>query len=55
MKLGTILAAGIAATLFGATALAQTITFRFNDPEAPQMRQALDEFEKMNPGIKVTM
>jgi multiple sugar transport system substrate-binding protein len=38
-----------------AAALAQTITFRFNDPEAPQMRQALDEFEKQNPGIKVTM
>ncbi len=36
-------------------ASAQTITFRFNDPEAPQMRQALDEFEKQNPGIKVTM
>ncbi len=34
---------------------AQTITFRFNDPEAPQMRQALDEFEKLNPGIKVNM
>jgi multiple sugar transport system substrate-binding protein len=32
-----------------------TITFRFNDPEAPQMRQALDEFEKANPDIKVVM
>ena len=32
-----------------------TITFRFNDPEAPQMRQALDEFEKANPDIKVTL
>ena len=32
--------------LAGLTAGAQaqtTITFRFNDPEAPQMRQALDE------------
>ncbi len=44
--------------LAGLTAAAQaqtTITFRFNDPEAPQMRQALDEFEKANPDIKVTM
>jgi multiple sugar transport system substrate-binding protein len=32
-----------------------TITFRFNDPEAPQMRQALDVFEKENPGVKVEM
>jgi multiple sugar transport system substrate-binding protein len=32
-----------------------TITFRFNDPEAPQMRSALDEFERANPDVKVTM
>jgi len=32
-----------------------TITFRFNDPEAPQMRQALDVFEQQNSGIKVDM
>jgi multiple sugar transport system substrate-binding protein len=32
-----------------------TITFRFNDPEAPQLRSALDEFERRNPDIKVTM
>jgi multiple sugar transport system substrate-binding protein len=32
-----------------------TITFRFNDPEAPQMRQALDVFEQQNPGVKVDM
>jgi multiple sugar transport system substrate-binding protein len=32
-----------------------TITFRFNDPEAPQMRAALDEFERANPAIKVNM
>lgn len=31
------------------------ITFRFNDPEAPQMRAALDEFERADPAIKVTM
>jgi len=51
-----ILTAGLALALAGASAAgAQTITFRFNDPEAPQMRAALDEFEKLNPGIKVTM
>jgi ABC-type glycerol-3-phosphate transport system substrate-binding protein len=31
------------------------ITFRLNDPEAPQMRQALDVFEQQNPGTKVDM
>ena len=46
----------VGAVAGGATAVAQTaITFRFNDPEAPQMRQALDEFEKQNPDVKVTM
>ncbi|MBI3513793.1 MAG: sugar ABC transporter substrate-binding protein [Proteobacteria bacterium] len=52
------LAAGIAAVVaFGlGTAAAQTtVTFRFNDPEAPVMRQALDAFEKQHPDIKVTM
>ena len=45
-----------AATMLVSAAHAQTtITFRFNDPEAPQMRQALDEFEKANPDIKVTL
>jgi hypothetical protein len=39
----------------GAAAPDTTITFRFNDPEAPQMRQALDVFEQQNPGIKVDM
>src|SRR5215813_14827102 len=43
-----LLAAGVAAA-------DTTITFRFNDPEAPQMRQALDVFEQQNPGIKVDM
>jgi multiple sugar transport system substrate-binding protein len=50
--------AGIAALMLAAASQASaqtTITFRFNDPEAPQMRLALDEFEKLNPDIKVTM
>ena len=54
----TWLAAAAAALTFAATAaLAQqkTITFRFNDPEGPQMRAALDEFERLNPTIKVSM
>lgn len=53
----TLFTASLALGLAAATtaAPAQTITFRFNDPEAPQMRAALDEFEKANPGIKVTM
>jgi len=55
MTLARIFAAGVALALLGSAALAQTITFRFNDPEAPGMRAALDDFEKANPGIKVTM
>ncbi len=39
----------------GGAAAQTTITFRFNDPEAPQMRQALDVFEQQTPGVKVTM
>ena len=43
-------------TVLGGAASAQTtITFRFNDPESTQMRQALDVFEKQNPDIKVTL
>ena len=52
------LKAGLAALVLAVASQASaqtTITFRFNDPEAPQMRQALDEFEKANPDIKVTM
>ena len=51
------LAAGVALWLSagGIAAADTTLTFRFNDPEAPQMRQALDVFEQQNPGIKVDM
>ncbi|MGG5820399.1 ABC transporter substrate-binding protein [Falsiroseomonas sp. HW251] len=52
------LALGAALTLAAPAVQAQspvTITFRFNDPEAPQMRAALDEFERANPSIRVTM
>jgi multiple sugar transport system substrate-binding protein len=47
--------AAVASLIASAAAAQTTITFRFHDPEAPQMRAALDEFEKANPGIKVTM
>ena len=46
--LGCLVAGGVAAADI-------TITFRFNDPEAPQMRQALDVFEQRNAGIKFDM
>ena len=49
-----IAAALALASLFGVAQAQVTITFRFNDPEGPQMRQALDEFERANPDIKVT-
>jgi multiple sugar transport system substrate-binding protein len=53
---GRVAAAMLAWSVVGGGAVAQTtITFRFNDPEAPQMRQALDVFEQQNPGIKVDM
>ena len=53
----------VAAAIFGmvaafAPALAQqtvNLTFRFNDTEEKEMRAALDQFEKQNPGIKVTL
>src|SRR5690349_17114510 len=31
------------------------LTFRFNDTEEKELRAALDEFEKQNPGIKVAL
>src|SRR5262249_11910569 len=54
--LGRVAVAALACCLGGTTAVAEaTVSFRFNDPEAPQMRQALDVFEQQNPGIKVEM
>lgn len=47
LSAGAILAGGVQAQT--------TITFRFNDPESAQIRQALDAFEKQNPDIKVTL
>jgi multiple sugar transport system substrate-binding protein len=49
LVLGTLLVAG--------PALAATVdlTFRFNDTEEKELRAALDQFERQNPGIKVTL
>ena len=56
LGIGWLAAAAFACLVAGGSAAADTtITFRFNDPEAPQMRQALDVFEQQNPGIKVDM
>ena len=52
---GAALAAGALTTPTLRAQSPVNITFRFNDPEAPQMRAALDEFERANPAIKVTM
>ncbi|MCZ8309495.1 MAG: sugar ABC transporter substrate-binding protein [Magnetospirillum sp.] len=52
---GSAAAAGILAAPAIRAQTPTTITFRFNDPEAPQMRAALDEFERANPTIKVNM
>jgi len=52
---GSALAAGLLAAPSVRSQSPVTITFRFNDPEAPQMRAALDAFERANPTIKVTM
>ena len=54
--LGRVAIVALAYCLGAAAAVAEsTVSFRFNDPEAPQMRQALDVFEQQNPGIKVDM
>src|SRR5262245_17187606 len=60
MKRRTLFTAVAAALVVAAAPLAalaqqKTSTFRLKDPEAPQLRAALDEFEKRTPGIKVTM
>ncbi len=51
------LIAAFAVTTAAATAAAQdvNISFRFNDPEAEEMRAALDRFEQENPGVKVEL
>ncbi len=57
MRLARALLVCVAAALFGwgNIALATELTFRFNDPEAKEIRAALDVFEQQNPGIHVTL
>ena len=43
------------AVLAPLAASAQEISFRFNDPEAEEMRAALDQFQDENPGITVEL
>src|SRR5262249_34347397 len=49
----------VAGSLAGAAAVAAaapvTLTFRFNDAEHKELREALDVFERQNPNIKVTL
>ena len=53
-----IMALGVFAITFAtgpAVAAEIELTFRFNDPEAEEMRAALDAFEQENPGVKVEL
>ena len=52
---GVILLAAALTMSGAAMAQSTTITFRFNDTEEKEMRAALDQFEKQNSGIKVTL
>jgi multiple sugar transport system substrate-binding protein len=49
----------VALSLVGVATIAAaapvTLTFRFNDAEHKELREALDVFEKQNPNIKVTL
>ena len=45
----------IACAAPAATAADINMSFRFNDPEAEEMRAALDAFEQENPGVKVEL
>ena len=48
-------AVAIACTAPAAVATDINMSFRFNDPEAEEMRAALDAFEEENPGVKVEL
>lgn len=48
-------AVAVAAAASIASAGAQEISFRFNDPETEEMRAALDQFQQENPGIEVEL
>src|SRR5215475_10539906 len=48
-------AAGVLAFALMAAAAPIELTFRFNDAEQKEMREALDIFQRQNPNIKVTL
>ena len=48
-------AVAIACTVPAAVAADINMSFRFNDPEAEEMRAALDAFEQENPGVEVEL
>ena len=50
--LGVFAAMSVAAPALSADV---ELTFRFNDPEAEEMRAALDAFEQENPGVEVEL
>jgi multiple sugar transport system substrate-binding protein len=57
-RYSSLLIAGIAASLFiilPAQAQPVVLTFLMNAPETPVLRPLLDEFERQNPDIKLTM
>ena len=53
--LSLLMAGAVLVPLAIATAAPVELTFRFNDPEHKQMREALDDFQKQNPNIKVSL
>ena len=53
--LATLGVIAIACAAPAATAADINLSFRFNDPEAEEMRAALDAFEQENPGVKVEL
>jgi multiple sugar transport system substrate-binding protein len=55
MRFDRVLLGGLVALLMVSGAAAADITFRFNDPEAKEIRAALDQFEQQNPSIHVKL
>ena len=57
MKTWTATLGVLALTAAASSAVAADIelSFRFNDPEAEEMRAALDAFEQENPGVEIEL
>ena len=54
-QLATLVLTTVLAVASAAAQNTVNLTFRFNDTEEKEMRAALDQFEKLNPAIKVTL